>query len=61
MGALIHKTASSLTLKRTQTLAYFAVFIALGLITSALGLAALPGLAENTRSRLSEISYLLKA
>jgi len=45
---------------RSITLAYFAAFIGLGLFTSVLG-PSLPGLAENTRTSLSEIGVLFTA
>lgn len=57
MAELNRTIAYPTRLVRTQTLIYFASFIALGFITSALG-PALPYLAENTRSSLSAISYL---
>ena len=43
-----------------KTVGYFAAFIALGLASASLG-PTLPGLAENTRSRVSEISSLFAA
>ncbi|HKP87694.1 MAG TPA: MFS transporter [Blastocatellia bacterium] len=46
--------------RRLQTSAYFAAFVALGLTTGSLG-PTLPGLAEQTRSRLNEISFLFMA
>jgi MFS transporter, FHS family, Na+ dependent glucose transporter 1 len=46
--------------RRLQTSAYFAAFVALGLTTGSLG-PTLPGLAEQTRSRLDEISFLFMA
>jgi len=44
-------------IKRNQTIAYYAAFITLGLTTGALG-PALPGLAGNTGSTISQISIL---
>ena len=41
----------------SKTVGYYAAFIALGLVTASLG-PTLPGLAENTRSQLGEISFL---
>jgi len=41
----------------SKTVGYYAAFVALGLITASLG-PTLPGLAENTRSQLGEISFL---
>ncbi len=46
--------------KIPQTVRYYAAFIALGLVTASLG-PTLPGLAENTQTRLSEISFLFTA
>lgn len=43
--------------KRNQTIAYFASFISLGMATASLG-PALPHLAENTGSLISEVSIL---
>lgn len=43
-----------------QTIGYYAAFVALGLASASLG-PTLPGLAEHTRSRLGEISYLFTA
>jgi len=43
-----------------NTVGYYAAFVALGLVTASLG-PTLPGLAENTRTHLSEISYLFTA
>jgi MFS transporter, FHS family, Na+ dependent glucose transporter 1 len=43
--------------KLTKTAAYYLAFIGLGMVGAALG-PTLPGLAENTGARLSEISYL---
>jgi fucose permease len=40
-----------------KTIGYYAAFVALGLVTASLG-PTLPGLAENTRSQLGEISFL---
>lgn len=57
-------TSSSTTLaspERSQRMAstagYYAAFVGLGLVVAALG-PTLPGLAENTRTGLSQISYL---
>ncbi|MEA3334852.1 MAG: MFS transporter [Chloroflexota bacterium] len=47
-------------IKRTQTAAYFASFIVLGLVMAALG-PTLPGLAENTRSTVGQIGILFTA
>jgi len=44
----------------TKTINYYAVFVAIGLIAASLG-PTLPGLAENTGSMLSEISFLFTA
>ena len=41
----------------SKTASYYAAFVALGLVTASLG-PTLPGLAENTGTLLSEISYL---
>jgi FHS family Na+ dependent glucose MFS transporter 1 len=41
----------------SKTVGYYAAFVALGLVTASLG-PTLPGLAENTRSQLGEISFL---
>lgn len=46
--------------KLTKTISYYVAFVALGLVTASLG-PTLPGLAENTQSLLSEISYLFTA
>ena len=46
--------------KTTQTFAYYAAFIALGLVTASLG-PTLPGLAENTGTALSQVSFLFTA
>ena len=46
--------------RRNQSNAYFVAFITLGLAMSSLG-PTLPGLAENTRSSLSQISVLFTA
>jgi MFS transporter, FHS family, Na+ dependent glucose transporter 1 len=43
-----------------QTFVYYAGFIALGMFSASLG-PTLPGLAEHTRSQLSQISYLFTA
>ena len=50
-------TAATKRLKRRQTTAYFIAFIGIGLIAGVLG-PTLPGLAENTASRLNQISVL---
>ena len=49
-----------ITGKLSKTAGYYAAFIALGLVTAALG-PTLPGLAEQTRTTLSQISYLFIA
>ncbi len=46
--------------KRLKTAAYFITLAFLGMIAAALG-PALPGLAEHTRTQLSEVSFLLSA
>ena len=46
--------------RTASTIAYYAAFVALGLVMSVLG-PTLTGLADNTGSRLSEISYLFTA
>jgi FHS family Na+ dependent glucose MFS transporter 1 len=46
--------------KRSKTAAYYTAFVALGLVGASLG-PTLPGLAENTQSVLSEISFLFTA
>lgn len=46
--------------KVSKTIAYYAAFVALGLVVASLG-PTLPGLAEHTRTRLSEISFLFTA
>jgi FHS family Na+ dependent glucose MFS transporter 1 len=46
--------------KFAQTFAYYTGFVALGMFSASLG-PTLPGLAEHTRSQLSEISYLFTA
>jgi FHS family Na+ dependent glucose MFS transporter 1 len=48
---------SAARLRRNQTAAFYVAFIALGLVMSSLG-PTLPGLADNTRSSLSQISVL---
>jgi FHS family Na+ dependent glucose MFS transporter 1 len=60
MAESIQKTAYFTGVKRVQTLAYFAAFIALGLFNSILG-PTLPKLAEHTGSAISEISFLFMA
>ena len=50
-------TAAANRLKRQQTSGYFLAFIGIGLIAGVLG-PTLPGLAENTASRLNQISIL---
>ncbi len=47
-------------LKTSRTIGYFAGFVVLGLMVASLG-PTLPGLAENTQVRLSEISFLFIA
>jgi fucose permease len=44
----------------SKTIAYYAAFVALGLIGVSLG-PTLPGLAQHTKTRLSEISFLFTA
>lgn len=46
--------------KISKTAGYYTAFVALGLITASLG-PTLPGLAEHTQTKLSEISYLFTA
>ena len=46
--------------KISKTVAYYAAFICLGLVAASLG-PTLPGLAEHTRTRLGEISFLFTA
>ncbi len=46
--------------KLSRTVAYFAAFIALGLVSASLG-PTLPGLADHTGTRLSGISFLFTA
>ncbi len=46
--------------KLANTIGYYVAFIALGLVAASLG-PALPGLAENTQSTLSQISYAFTA
>ncbi len=53
-------TAGANQIKRSQTNGYFLAFIGIGLIAGALG-PTLPGLAENTASRLNQISILFTA
>lgn len=48
------------TVRRAATVGYFGSFIIFGLLTAALG-ATLPGLAENTGSALSRISFIFTA
>ena len=48
------------TAQLLKTAAYYAAFVALGLANASLG-PTLPGLAEQTQTRLSEISYLFTA
>ena len=50
-------TAATNRLKRQQTSGYFLAFIGIGLIAGVLG-PTLPGLAENTASRLNQISVV---
>lgn len=54
------KTEPKITGKLSKTSGYYAAFIALGLITAALG-PTLPGLAEQTGTTLGQISYLFVA
>jgi fucose permease len=53
-------TLSEQRRKISQTLSYYAAFIALGLVTASLG-PTLTGLAERTQTDLSHISYLFTA
>jgi FHS family Na+ dependent glucose MFS transporter 1 len=53
-------TATAKRLQRRQTAAYFIAFIGIGLIAGVLG-PTLPWLAENTGSRLNQISVLFTA
>lgn len=55
--ATIALTAATNRLKRRQTSSYFLAFIGIGLIAGVLG-PTLPGLAENTASRLNQISVV---
>jgi FHS family Na+ dependent glucose MFS transporter 1 len=48
------------TRRISKTIGYYAAFVALGLAYASLG-PTLPGLAKNTQSKLSEISYLFTA
>lgn len=50
-------TKADVRLNKRRTVAYYAMFIALGLAVAALG-PTLPGLAENANSKLSDISIL---
>src|SRR5512139_2534417 len=52
--------AASRAAKSAQTAVYYAAFIALGMASASLG-PTLGGLAEHTRTRLSEISFLFMA
>ena len=45
---------------RVETIGYYAAFVILGLVGASLG-PTLPGLAEHTRTHVSEISYLFTA
>ena len=54
------QSAGSDTGKMTKTISYYAAFVAVGLFAASLG-PTLPGLAENTHSMLSEISFLFTA
>ena len=54
------QSTAAVTGKISKTAAYYAAFVALGLVTASLG-PTLPGLAENTQSVLSEISFLFTA
>jgi FHS family Na+ dependent glucose MFS transporter 1 len=60
MASITTDSAPSRTGKISKTSAYYAAFIALGLMTAVLG-PTLPDLAENTGSLLSEISFLFVA
>jgi FHS family Na+ dependent glucose MFS transporter 1 len=57
---LTETTSLERTGRISKTIGYYVAFIALGLITASLG-PTLPGLAENTRSQLGEISFLFTA
>ena len=57
---VIIPTASEPAGKMSTTTAYYAAFVALGLSIAVLG-PTLPGLAEQTHSHLSQISYLFTA
>jgi FHS family Na+ dependent glucose MFS transporter 1 len=59
-GAQAQRASIETRRRRLQTSAYFAAFVALGLTTGSLG-PTLPGLAEQTRSRFDEISFLFMA
>lgn len=54
------KSSLSVEGRLSKTLGYYAAFIILGLVAASLG-PTLPGLAEHTRSRLGEISFLFAA
>ncbi len=60
MTSITTDQAASRAAKISKTSAYYAAFIALGLMTAVLG-PTLPNLAENTGSLLSEISFLFVA
>ena len=57
---MISPSSTKKSLLFSPTWAYYAAFIALGLITASLG-PTLPGLAENTGTLLSEVSFLFLA
>ena len=57
MTTSIPTSAAETKLNKRHTIAYYAIFIALGLAVAALG-PILPGLAENTHASLSAISIL---
>ena len=59
-GRLIIPTTSERPGKMSTTIAYYVAFVALGLSVAVLG-PTLPGLAEQTQSHLSQISYLFTA
>jgi MFS transporter, FHS family, Na+ dependent glucose transporter 1 len=56
----IESTTLDSRVKRSQTAAYFAAFISLGLVTAAIG-PTLPGLAQHSRVSMREISFLFTA
>jgi FHS family Na+ dependent glucose MFS transporter 1 len=61
MASSVSSSTLATSAERSQRIAstggYYAAFIGLGLVAASLG-PTLPGLAENTRTQLSEISYL---